>query len=430
MLPSNQVIEAIVKLNYQVTTADVATQTGLALQVANREVAALASMTDGHLQVSETGEIAYRFDQNFQGILLQRSAQARWQRFWRGVWGVIFYLIRISFGIVLVLSILLVVLGIIAAVVVINSNNSDDDDRGSSRRNYGGGMFGGYWGNPFLIFFPSYDYRYDRPRSSRSQAPQEKPEGDRGFLENVFSFLFGDGNPNYDLDDHRYRLIANVIRNNEGVVVGEQVLPYLDEVSASAMESEDYMLAVLAKFNGYPEVSPQGGLVYRFPDLQMVASRRPRQRVADYLEEKLWQFNRAGDGANLLSAGLGIFYLGASLVLGYLLQNPVLVRNLSGFLGFIYGIFWFLLGYAVLFLAIPTVRYLLLQVWNEPLKRRNLLRQKWARQLQSPSPALRDKLQFAQGLAISQQVLDEQKIAYSTESDLLTQELEALLEGE
>ncbi len=430
MLPNQAVMNAIEKLNFRVTVADVASQTGLALQVANREVANLASLTGGNLQVAESGEIAYKFDPNFRAILLQRSLLARWRDFWQKVWSVLFYLIRISFGIVLVISILIVVLGIIAAILVISSSSSSERDS-DSRRSEGGDLFFVWLGNPFSIFDPTYGY-YDTPTRSEYRPQQiqraEKPEGDRGFLENVFSFLFGDGNPNADLEQRRYVAIANVIRNNNGVVIGEQILPYLDP--PSSLDSEDYMLPVLAKFNGYPAVSEAGFLAYRFPDLQKVAVAHKPKPVPPYLTEKLWQFSKAGEGATALSIGLGIFYLVASLFLGSLLNNPAVQKNLTGLLGLVNAGFGFLLGYAILFLTIPAVRYFLIQLWNVPIQERNRWRQAQANRLMQNADPINAKLEFAKQLAIAPEEIRENQLLYTTEEDLLTQELRHLLAEE
>jgi hypothetical protein len=141
MLPNPVVMEAVEKLNFQVTTADVASQTGLPLQVANREVANLASLTGGHLQVSQTGEIAYKFTRDFRQVLLRRSASARWQKFWRDIGNFLFYLLRISFGIVLVVSIVLVVVAIVVAIIIISSSSSNDD-RSDSRSDNDVNWFG------------------------------------------------------------------------------------------------------------------------------------------------------------------------------------------------------------------------------------------------------------------------------------------------
>ena len=427
MLPNQAVMAAVEKLNFRVTVADVASQTGLALQVANREVANLASLTGGNIQVAESGEIAYKFDPNFRAILLQRSLLARWQSFWQKVWGVLFYLIRISFGIVLIISILIVVLGIIAAIIVINS--SSNSDRDSDSRGSGGGDLLFVWlGNPFSIFDPAYGYYDSSPRVADRPQQTQKPEGDRGFLENVFSFLFGDGNPNADLEQRRYVMIANVIRNSDGVVIGEQILPYLDP--APITDNEDYMLPVLAKFNGYPEVSESGFLAYRFPDLQKVAVQQEKRSVPPYLAENLWQFSKAGEQATALSIGLGVFYLVASLFLGSLLNNPALQKNLTGLLGLVNAGYGFLLGYAILFLTIPTVRYFLIQLWNVPIQERNRWRREQANQLRQKSSPIPAKLEFAKKLAIAQEEIKESQLIYTTEEDLLTQELRNLLAEE
>ncbi|MCS7291810.1 MAG: hypothetical protein RMI89_02390 [Gloeomargarita sp. SKYBB_i_bin120] len=424
MLPNPKVIAAVEKLNHQVTVADVAAETGLALPIANRELANLASLTLGHLVVSESGEILYKFSPNLRIILLQRSLAARVRETLKQIWRFVFYLIRISFGIVLVISIILVFIAIgVALVVISSSGRQGDSERGGGYRGeWSGGFGGGFWLSPFDIFWLSYDY--DRPRVKETSEPKKS----RGFLENVFAFLFGDGNPNYDLEERRWRLIAQVIRNHDGVVVGEQILPYLDEIPPGALESEDYMLPVLAKFNGYPEVTPQGGLVYRFPDLQRVASRRPKKEVPVYLEEKRWVFNEAGWGANILSASLGGLYLGGSLVLGSLLADPVVQAQTTGFLGFIQGIYNFLLGYAILFLTIPTVRYLWLQWLNRRIQQRNTIRRQRTQLLNQPP--VQEKLAFARQLAIAQTAVAEEQVIYTTEKSLLQQEFEQLFAGE
>lgn len=47
------------------------------------------------------------------------------------------------------------------------------------------------------------------------------------FIESVYSFVFGDGDPNFNLEERRYRQIAQLIRENGGAVTAEQLAPYL-----------------------------------------------------------------------------------------------------------------------------------------------------------------------------------------------------------
>jgi hypothetical protein len=424
------VMEAVEKLNYRVTVGDVAAQAGLSFATANSELMSLATSSGGHLQVAESGDIAYVFARNFRNILLNRSFKLQVQAWLKSVWKWVFYLIRISFGIVLIISIAIVVLGIIAALMALQSANSDDDrggDRGNSRdRSYdrGGGGFifmpDLWWGNPFSVFDPSYD---ERRRSERraSDPPQ------MGFLESVFSFLFGDGDPNADLEERRWRAIAQVIRQNGGVVAAEQITPYLDELGNTSEGYEDYILPVLVKFNGLPQVSEQGEIVYSFPELQTVGAERKQKSVASHLESNLWQFSQAGSGRVTLSVGLGIFYLVASLWLGSLLSTPALAGKLSGFLGFVSGSYWFLLGYAVLFLTVPLVRYFVLQILNARVASKNQQRITRSQNLQKPTTTLKQKLGFARQLATGQKVISADDLAYSTETDLTDQEYAKML---
>jgi hypothetical protein len=403
----------------------VAAQSGLDLNTAQREVLALASETGGNLQVAESGEIAYKFAPNFRQVLVSRSFWLQVREWLKGVWKWVFYAIRISFGILLIVSILIVVLGIIAATIAIQSqgrSDNDRDDRRSDNRGGGGGFIWlGGWGNPFGNPFIMFDPYYYEPEQVRKRDPN-----DMGFLESVFSFLFGDGNPNSDLEERRWREIATMIRSNNGVVIAEQIAPYLDETSR--LEGDEYfVIPVLSKFNGFPEVSDAGTLAYKFPELQKVASERKAKTTSSYLQEKLWKFSQAPQGKIALAIGLGIFYLVASLYLGSLLSNPRLATSLVGFLGFIKAAYGFLLGYAILFLSTPLVRYFVLQYLNGGISDRNKKRASRAEQLKNASSTLREKLNFARTFAMKQEVIDQNNLAYTTEQDLADQEYAKML---
>jgi hypothetical protein len=217
-----------------------------------------------------------------------------------------------------------------------------------------------------------------------------------------------------------------MIRSNNGVVIAEQIAPYLDETSR--IENDEYfVIPVLSKFNGFPEVSEAGTLAYKFPELQKVASERKSKSKSAYLQEKLWKFSQAPQGKITLAIGLGIFYLVASLYLGSLIGDPRLAKSLVGFLGFIKAAYGFLLGYAVLFLSTPLVRYFVLQYLNNGIGDRNQKRAVSAEQLQNPSSTLREKLAFAKTFAMQQEEIDQNNLAYTTEQDLADQEYAKML---
>jgi hypothetical protein len=424
MTSRTAVIDAVEKLNYRVTIGDVAAQSGLDLNTAQREVLAIASETGGNIQVAESGEIAYKFAPNFRQILVSRSFWLQVKESLKGVWKWVFVGIRFSFGILLIVSIAIVVLGIIAATIALNQsrNDNDRDDRRSDRGGGGGGfIFLGGWGNPFGNPFIMFDRDYYEPQRLRERDPN-----DMNFFESVFSFLFGDGDPNASLEERRWREIATMIRSNNGVVIAEQIAPYLDETSR--IENDEYfVIPVLSKFNGFPEVSETGTLAYKFPELQKVASERKSKSKSAYLQEKLWKFSQAPQGKITLAIGLGIFYLVASLYLGSLIGDPRLAKSLVGFLGFIKAAYGFLLGYAVLFLSTPLVRYFVLQYLNGGISDRNQKRASRAEALKNPSATLREKLDFASTFAMEQEAIDQNNLAYTTEQDLADQEYAKML---
>ena len=132
-----QIMRSVEQLDYAVTIGDVATQAGLELNVAQQGLLALASEAGGHLQVTDSGDILYQFPKNFRTILRNRFWRLRLQELWQKIWGTLFYLIRISFGIILVISIIVMFLAIVAILIAVNSKDGDSNsgsDRDGGRR--------------------------------------------------------------------------------------------------------------------------------------------------------------------------------------------------------------------------------------------------------------------------------------------------------
>jgi hypothetical protein len=406
--PNPAIMKSIEQLDYAVTVGDVAAKAGLEINFAQQGLMTLASEVGGHLQVADSGEIVFQFPKNYRTVLRNKYWRLRLKETWEKIWKVLFYIIRISFGIVLVASIILMMVAIAAILIAVNSGKDND-----SRDDRGGGFFF-FPTDIFWFFTPGGNYNryegdYNRPQKNKSEM---------NFLESVFSFLFGDGNPNYNLEEKRWQDIGTVIRNNQGAVTAEQIAPYLDNVTSLNQETEDYILPVLARFNGYPKVSPEGNLIYSFPELQVMAKRRRSDDITNYLQEKLWKFSQAESGQIMLSIGLGGLYIILALVLGNLLQKYVVDMVL---ITFVQGIYPALLTYGIAFLTIPLIRYFWIQNKNKRIETRNQQRQKMAEKVLKPTVTLRQKLQFAQQFA-NQTVITAADITYSTDQDLLEQE--------
>lgn len=428
MAPNSTIMTTVEQLGYRVTVGDVAAKAGLNINVAQQGLLVLASEAGGHLQVAESGDIAYLFPKNFRSVLRNKFLRLKLQEWWEKVWRVLFYLIRISFGIVLMASIALIVaaIAVILIAMTMNSNNSSSGGGGGGSSSSGGGIG---WNFLWLFDFGSNRrgyYEQGSPHYSKRNRPTAQElsaKEEMNFLESIFSFLFGDGNPNIDLEKRRWQEIGIAIRSSKGAVAAEQIAPYLDNLEQdNKRESEDYMLPVLTRFDGRPEVSPDGEIVYHFPELQTTARQTASTTPAEYLREQLWRFSHATSGQIMSALGLGALNFVGALVLGSLLKGGVAVK-LGGLVAFVNSIYWILLAYGVGFLAIPLIRYLWIQLKNPQIEARNQTRQQQALILQQPEKALRKKIAYAQQFA-AQNIINADNLAYTSEQDLLDQNLE------
>lgn len=402
---NQDVMKAVETLEYRVTPADVAAKTGLNLAQAEAGVLALASATQAHMQVAETGDIAYEFPRSFRSILRNKYWQLQWQENWAKIWAVLFYLIRISFGVMLILAVVLVFAAIIALQIA--QSQQDDDNRG-----YGGGIRFNPWiwiGNDWFYWF-SYGPRRRYDRYGYTGGGRDRSRHDLNFLESIFSFLFGDGDPNKNLDERRWGAIATVIRNHRGAVTAEQLAPYLDNANLND-DLEDYVIPALSRFNGRPKVSPQGDLVYYFPELQVTTKDHKPQSVPAFLKETKRRFTSASSDQVTIAIGLGI-----ALVVGSIYLASVAAGWTTGFIGLVYSLCDIFLAYGIAFLGIPAVRYFRMQGLNKKILARNTQRQNLV------GKTVPHKLEYAKQFAM-QTIVGKDNLAYTTETDLIDQEI-------
>lgn len=409
----------------RVTVGDVASRAGLKLNEAQKALQALAADTDGFLEVSEEGDVLYVFPKNYRSKLGAKSFRIKAEPFIEKAKGAGEYLIRVSFGTALIASIVIVYTAIIALVT---SSRSEDDNRGRrGSRSYDSGF--NFYFNPVDLFW-YWDPYYNRRR--RVQVDDNKTN----FIESVFSFVFGDGDPNQGIEEERWKLIGQYIASNGGVVAAEELAPYLDIDSTERIkDDESYILPVLLRFDGQPVVDEEGNILYRFPSLQRTASQKSKRKeyvgkrwadwvggVEKFFEEKRWQFSKTSSSERALVVGLGGLNLFGVIVLGTMLKE-VAVRP-DSFIKFVADIFPLLQIYAGSFFAIPLVRWFFVRKRNADIEKRNKARQQCVRVLELPDISLTQKLFSARDMA-QKTVIGQDQIVYSTDKDFLDQDYEA-----
>ncbi|XP_057777917.1 uncharacterized protein At5g03900, chloroplastic [Salvia miltiorrhiza] len=416
-------MDAIDSSGRRVTVGDVASKAGLKLNEAQRALQALAADTDGFLEVSDEGDVLYAFPKDYRSKLASKSIKIKFEPLLEKGKMAAEYVVRVSFGTALIASIVIVYTTIIAIV----SSSRESDDRGRRGRSYGSGV--NFFFSPTDLFW-YWDPNYYRRRRARDS------DGGMNFIESVFSVVFGDGDPNQGIEEERWKLIGQYITSNGGVVTAEELAPYLDVETTEKMDDDSYILPVLLRFDGQPEVDEQGNILYRFPSLQRTGTRQRSGRkeyvgkkwadwvgeAGKYFKEKKWKFSKTSASERAMAIGLGGLNLFGVIILGTMLKNTNI--SSSGFISFVSEIFPLLQIYAGSFFAIPLIRWFLLQNKNAKIIKRNEAREQRARLLESPDVSLRRKLLSARDMA-QRTFIGQDRIVYSTERDLNEQDYDS-----
>lgn len=428
-LPSDvrkRAMDAVDAAGGRVTIGDVASRAGLKLNEAQKALQALASDTNGFLEVSDEGDVLYVFPRDYRAKLAAKSFRIKVEPLVEKAKATAEYLVRVSFGTALIASIVIVYTTIIA---LLSSSRSEEDSRGRrGGRGYDSGF--SFYLSPTDLFWYWDPYYY---RRRRIQTDDDK----MNFIESIFSFVFGDGDPNQGIEEERWKLIGQYIASNGGVVTAEELAPYLDvETKVITSNDESYILPVLLRFDGQPEIDEEGNILYRFPSLQRTASSQRSGRkeyvgrrwsdwiggIEKFFKERTWQFSKTSTSERAMVIGLGGLNLFGVIILGTMLKDIAVKPD--GLIKFVGDIFPLLQIYAGSFFAIPLIRWFLVRNRNAKIEKRNQARQQCARALELPDVSLRRKLLSARDMA-QRTVIGQDRIVYSTDRDIIEQDYEA-----
>lgn len=417
------IIKAICNSGYTVTAADVANATGLPLSSIYLELNKLAEMSRGQLKVTDTGQVVYCFPVNFVTMF---AALALWRITIRilltsmsvvlkGIF-VIFLLPMVVLAIpVLYASIVAMAAFAICWVCSLFSMN-----------------FHALWFflSPIFIalawFSPKLVSRlihiisnWDPYAESSSALPERKSD----FGKDLMSLLIGEGNPNPDLNSTRWKLIANAIWSNHGVITAEQLAPY----TGCDPAREEQVLPVLRRFNGEPRATEAGNLVYVFPEMRTCACEDDMIKdPPTCLLERTWTFSRCHPESLTPIAVLGLLN---SALLYFCITGIIAGAEFYGWQEMIRTphllvVTVYLTTAMALVLTLPALRKLVVLWRNRLTHLRNLRRQGYAAQLTNPSAELALKLKESREYWLPEEHIAAEHIVYTTEEGLLEQEPE------
>ena len=400
-----QVVQAIEQLKLVVTPADIVDRTGLPINSVAREISQIAFETGAKLEITKEGRVVYHFTPGFHNAYLAQGQLKLFNEFIAASLSALYFLFQIA----------VIALAVIPCLLM---------------------------GDRMLLaslFFLGYLVIYQITK---------KPE-ERHILTDFIHYIFGEQNPNHDLDDRKWRLLAHEIDINDNKLTVEQMAPF----TGLDPKSEESALPVLARFGGVPEVTETGNIIYSFPTLQETS--KEKKEYGDFKLDTVTSTFSPTPLGELVRRFLKIHHHGTSSLIDigrtdYLVERPWTLCDASSqrmeimatiiCLGFIAatGIliaaskfaFIGLLNIQILFACVtflflfPTLRSWLNIPLNDTVKGRNKQRLQYAEQVMLPGPTLKNKLEEAKQYAVKDKNILKDDVIYTTEKDSLEQKFD------
>jgi len=393
-----KIITSLKRRRKGATAADVCAATALSLSSVNELLPKAADEYSGHLRVTESGEILYYFPNGFTSRY--RGLSASLKNTAKKIFAIIktasAYLFKIWIVVMLVGYFLFFIALALATVFLSVAGKSSG--RGGRR---GGGSVNFTLFN--LIWRLWFYSELTRPRTGYGGGNVRKNGDKRPLHKAVFSFVFGEEDPNKNWEDQEYKAIISYIQANRGVI---SLAEYMSFTGKSGQEAETDILSFCSKFEGSPEATEEGTIVYRFDKLLSGSDTEkiselipPIKRLKKFSDNKksmngwfavinavniifgsyfLYQSSNAG---LLVSKeqyyGASKLYAYTHLIFSNITNEPHNVIRIA--LGLIPFVFSFL------FWIIPAVRYFMEKKENNEIKLTNFKRFSFSKIFSSPN---------------------------------------------
>ncbi len=324
----------------RITKADAVAVSGLPAYVVDDSLERLLHRYRSRLEVTDEGELLYSF-----GALVRRDEPTLAER----LRAVGHWLARAGMWVFKAWIAVTLVVYVIAFVVLMLAMMFNDNDR---RRDDRGGGIGWLWW--FLL--PDWGYPgYQRdpwgrpihapPRRREVGAPKKK------FIYSVFDFVFGPARPPVDkLVDERE--ILAYLREHDGRITATDLVML---TGWSYRKAEEEVTRLLCDYDGDPEVTDDGVIIYSFPKLLKSADEGDKKALWKPAWEKLEQRPQLSGNKKGTDVLIGAF-AGFNLLVSFFAAGWARMRfGLEG-PGWDFALTGFPLAFFAIFLAIPLAR--------------------------------------------------------------------------
>ncbi|GHV76580.1 hypothetical protein AGMMS49942_14010 [Spirochaetia bacterium] len=391
-----KVTEAFRRQSGGATVADIVAKTALPLHRVRELVPRAADEYSARLLVTESGEILYSFPRGFTSKY--RGFKARlgrfMEKFGRGLKIAAALVFKVWIMVMLVGYFVLFMLIALAALMVSVAASSQSSNNRSSNR--GGGIGGLYFASGIfdliirIWFYSELTKSLDRRYYGRN-TPAPRPKG-RPLYKAIFSFVFGDGDPNADWASREKQAVIAYIQANRGVI---SLPEFMTLTGNSPAEAEGRITGYCAEFGGLPEATDDGTVVYRFDELLLRADKKDRSFTGFSAPiKRLFSFSSNTKKMNSWFAVINSVNLifGGYFLYNTLTTGAILTQAHFDAASYLYGVTYILsstlmanplpvltiglgivpLVFSALFWLIPALRYFGVKRDNETIKRENL----------------------------------------------------------
>ncbi|GMO45396.1 MAG: hypothetical protein Ta2B_26390 [Termitinemataceae bacterium] len=269
-----KICSAFKKQKSGLTIADITAKTALPLQTVKELVPIAADEFGAHLKVTESGEILYTFSgvwsSKYKSITARFACAA--DKFVCGL--------KITAAAIFKLWIMIMLIGyfvfflLLAIAALFVSIAASSQSKNNRRSNSGGALYfvSGLFDLFIRIWFyseltKSYSGNYNK--NEKFGRAQHKPKG-KPLHNAIFSFVFGDGNPNADIDEREKRALIAYIQANKGVITLPEFMIF---TALAPVQAENKIIEYCAEYGGSPQASDDGIVVYHFDELLLRAEK-------------------------------------------------------------------------------------------------------------------------------------------------------------
>ncbi|MFP3089158.1 hypothetical protein LQZ21_02385 [Treponema sp. TIM-1] len=401
-----KVLEAFKNQRKGATIADITAKTALPLDSVRELVGVAADEYRARLQVTESGEILYSFPHGFVSKYhgFRRNLSRTMEKIKKGMLIAGTWIFKVwIMGMLVGYFVLFMLIALASLVISVAGSSSNSNNRSSHRGNGLGGMYftSQIFNLIIRIWFyseltKSLDGRYYENRRA-------KPKG-RPLYKAIFSFVFGDEDPNGDWASREKRSVIAYIQAHGGVIS----LPEFMTLTGLPPEKADpAILSCCAEFGGLPEATEEGTVVYRFDPLLLRADSQDRSFTGlSAIIKRLKSFSSNKKNMNVwfgvingVNLAFGTYFFFNAMNIGGLTSQTPIGAGLYPFavthmlfsglfsdpLPFItIGLGLVPLIFSLLFWLIPGLRYLRLREENEAVKFENMRKIGYGRIWENP----------------------------------------------